>query len=171
MLKISNQDFLKSKILNDFIKILDGKDTKSVFKKLGLLHPSEIAVYIQILSDYHRKKLLNILKRNFDSRILVELERGFLKKIILELDFKTLSKAIVELDSDDAVDIIESLDIDIRLKILSSIPESNRLSIEKNLSFPSNSAAKLMQIELIKVPQFYDVGNVIDLLRKKKEST
>ena len=169
MIKISNQDFIKSKILDDFIKILEGKDAKRVFEKLELFHPSEIAVYIQMLGDYHRKKLLNVLKRNFDSRILVELEKRFLKKIIKELDFKTLSKAIVELDSDDAVDIIESLAIDIRLKILSSIPESDRLLIEKNLSFPDNSAAKLMQIELIKVPQFYDVGNVIDLLRKKKD--
>ena len=84
----NNLDFLKPDIFNSFIDLLEKKDTKKIFKKIKNFHPSEIASYIQILDVKHRKQLLNILSKDFDSKILVELEPSFLQKIVNEIELK-----------------------------------------------------------------------------------
>ena len=62
--------------------------------------------------------------------------------------------------------IIEVLDSEKKLKILSEIPKKDRLFIEDNLSYDENTAGRLMQKEVVKIPFDFDVGNTIDFLRK-----
>ncbi len=164
----NNLDFLKPDKFNTFIDLLEKKETKKIFKKIKDFHPSEIASYIQILDIKHRKQLLQILSKDFESQILVELEPSFLKKIVHEIDIKIVSKAINDLDSDDAALIIDSLDIKKKKIVLSKIPDKNRSSIEDNLSYDENTAGRLMQIELVRVPINFSVGDVIDHLRKNR---
>ncbi len=167
--KQNNLDYLKPDIFNNFVDLLERKDSKRLFKKIKDFHPSEIASYIQIFNENHRKKLLKILEKDFDSRILVELEPEFLEKIIHEIDFKIISRAANELDADEAASIIEKLDVEKRNIVLSKLKHKDRLPIEDSLSFPENSAGRLMQVEIIKVPKNFNVGNVIDFLRKEKD--
>ncbi len=166
--KINNPDSINSDILNNFIDLLEKKDTKRIFHKIKNYHPAEIASYIQIFNDTHRKKFIRVLSKNFDSRILVELEPNFLENIIDEFDLDILVTAISELNSDDAASIIEVLDTAQKREVLSKISIKNRISIEDNLRYPENSAGRLMQSEIIKIPINFNVGEVIDFLRKKK---
>ena len=162
----NNFDYLKPDILNGFIDLLEKKDSRRLFNKIKNFHPSEIASYIQILNYRHRRRLLEILSKDFDSQILVELEPNFLEKIINEIDFEIISKSINELDSDEAASLLVHLDSDRRKVILSKIPEKDRIFIEDNLSYKENTAGRLMQSELVKIPNGFNVGNVIDYLRK-----
>ncbi len=164
----NNLDFLKPDIFNSFIDLLEKKDTKKIFKKIKNFHPSEIASYIQILDVKHRKQLLNILSKDFDSKILVELEPSFLQKIVNEIELKIIYKAINELDSDDAAIIIGSLDDEKKKLVLSKISRKERTFIEDNLSYDENTAGRLMQLELVRIPVHSNVGDVIDYLRKKR---
>ncbi len=164
----NNLDFLKPDIFNSFIDLLEKKDTKKIFKKIKNFHPSEIASYIQILDVKHRKQLLNILSKDFESKILVELEPSFLQKIINEIELKIIYKAINELDSDDAALIISSLDNEKKKLVLSKISRKERTFIEDNLSYDKNTAGRLMQLELVRIPVHFNVGDVIDYLRKKR---
>ena len=164
-----DDNFLDPRVIDDFIKLLDKKNIKEISKKIKLLHPSQIADYLQILNADQRKKFLQILKKDFDIQILAELEISFLEKIIDEIDFNVLSKAINELDSDDAANIIEILDEKKRQEILVQIPDKDRIFIEDNFNFPENTAGRLMQFEVVKVFHTFNVGDVIDLLRKSKD--
>ena len=164
-----NKNFLEPEIVNEFIELLEKKNTKKLKKRIQNFHSSEIAAYLQILNDLNRRRLLKILKKNFDSQILVELETNFLEKIINEIEFSILSKAIGELNSDDAVSIIESLDEKKRKKLLSKISTKEKKFFEENLKFPENSAGRLMQLEVVKISQDANVGQVIDFLRKSKD--
>ena len=164
----NNLDFLKPDIFNSFIDLLEKKDTKKIFKKIKNFHPSEIASYIQILDVKHRKQLLNILSKDFESKILVELEPSFLQKFINEIELKIIYKAINELDSDDAALIINSLDDEKKKLVLSKISRKERTFIEDNLSYDENTAGRLMQLELVRIPVHFNVGDVIDYLRKKR---
>ena len=166
--KATNLDVLKPDFFNGFIDTLEKKDSKKLFKKIKDFHPSEIAAYLQILNDHHRSKLIKFLENDFDIKILVELEQSFLEKIIDEIDFNIIKKAINNLDSDEAASIIDVLDSEKKTKILSEIPKKDRLFIEDNLSYEENTAGRLMQKEVVKIPSGYDVGNTIDFLRKTK---
>ena len=119
-----------------------------------------------MLNEEHRTRFIKFLEKDFDIKILAELEQSFLEKIIDEFSFKTIEKAIKKLDSDEAASIIEVLDSEKKLKILSEIPKKDRLFIEDNLSYDENTAGRLMQKEVVKIPFDFDVGNTIDFLRK-----
>ena len=59
MIKTSNQDFLKSKILDDFIKILEGKDAKRVFSsadKVVLMREVDPEVIIRVVGAMQAAK-------------------------------------------------------------------------------------------------------------------
>ena len=164
--KSNNLDVLKPHFFNGFIDTLENKDIKKLFKKIKDFHPSEIAAYLQILNDDHREKLIKFLEKDFNIRILVELEQSFLEKIINDFNFKIIKKAISQLDSDEVANLIEVLDPDKKRNLLSEIPKKDRLFIESNLSYKENTAGRLMQKEVVKIPLDYDVGNTIDFLRK-----
>ncbi len=166
----NNQDYFKPENINSFIELIEKEESKKLFNIVKDFHPSEIAYYIQAFSENHRKKFIATLANDFDPSILVELEPNFLEKIIDEFDLIVLSRAINELNSDDAASIINLLDLGRKNKILSKISSKNRISIEDNLSYKENSAGRLMQSEIVKIPIDLNVGHVIDFLRKKKKN-
>lgn len=161
-------DILKPEFFNSFIKALENKNSKILLAKIRDFHPSEIASYIQTLNEFHRKKLLKLLEKDFDGRVLVELEPAFLEKIINEIDFKIIKKAVNELDSDEAASIIELLNYENKNRILSEISKKDRSFIEDNLSYKDNTAGRLMQKEVVKVLHSFNVGDTIDHLRRSK---
>ena len=163
-----NLDVFEPYFFNSFIDNLEKKNSKNLLALIKDFHPAEIASYLQILNELHRKKLLKLLEKDFDGKILVELEPSFLEKIIDEIDFKIIKKAVNELDSDEAASIIELLDFEKKNRILSEISKKDRSLIEDNLSYKENTAGRLMQKEVVKVLHNFDVGGTIDYLRKSK---
>ena len=76
-----------------------------------------------------------------------------------------------ELDTDDAVAIIEDMDVEDQREVLRALDPDDRAAIEEALSYPEESAGRLMQRELIAVPDHWTVGDVIDFLRHHEELT
>ena len=171
-IKEYNISYFKHDIINNFIDLLKKKERKNLFNKIKKYHPSEIASYIQTFDKRHRKEFIKDLSNDFDSRILVELEPSFLGKIIGEFNINIISNAIKEMDSDDAASIINVLDVNTKKqKVLRIKFQNYRLLIEDNLSYRENTAGRLMQAELVKIPINFNVGHVIDFLRKKTKIT
>jgi magnesium transporter len=69
------------------------------------------------------------------------------------------------------VAIIEDLDADDRAEVLRQMEPDDRAAIEEALSYPEESAGRLMQRELIAVPEHWTVGDVLDYLRGHDELT
>jgi len=169
-IKEDNISSFKHDIINSFIDLLKKKESKKLFNKIKKYHPSEIASYIQTFDKRHRKEFIQILSNDFDSRILVELEPSFLRKIIREFNINIISNAIKEMDSDDAASIINVLDVNTKQKVFTKISPNYRLLIEDNLSYRENTAGRLMQAEIVKIPINFNVGQTIDFLRKKNKN-
>jgi magnesium transporter len=55
--------------------------------------------------------------------------------------------------------------------VLRALAPDDRAAIEEALSFPEESAGRLMQRELIAVPEHWTVGQVIDYLREHRDLT
>ena len=55
--------------------------------------------------------------------------------------------------------------------VLRAMEPDDRAAIEEALSYPEESAGRLMQRELIAVPEHWTVGDVIDYLRGNEELT
>ena len=52
--------------------------------------------------------------------------------------------------------------------MLAALPAEDRVLVEEGLSFPEDSAGRLMQREVVTVPSFWTVGQTIDFLRNEE---
>ena len=78
---------------------------------------------------------------------------------------KEVAQAFTELETDDAVDILEDLDEEAKQEILAAVPAEERAILEEGLTYPEDSAGRLMQRDLVAVPSYWTVGETIDFLR------
>jgi magnesium transporter len=73
------------------------------------------------------------------------------------------------METDDAVALIEDLDEDEQQAVLEKMEPDDRAAVEEALSYPEESAGRLMQRDLCAVPEHWNVGQVIDYLRSTKD--
>ncbi len=128
------------------------------------LHEADQASLLEALDHDSRPKLIELLGSRFDFAALTEVDDSVREDILEELDTETLVEGMRELDSDDAVYILEDLDQDEQNEILDALPAIDRAQLQKSLDYKEGTAARLMQTQLIAVPPFWTVGQVVDHL-------
>ena len=154
------------KIINECL-IKDNKIELS--KIIKDLHNADIAEIIQNLDSNDRLNFISKIKSYFNPEILTYLSESIREEIIENLDIKQLAFNASELDVDDAVDVIEDLEEYDKEVFLDNIPETERKLIQEGLTFPQDSAGRLMQREFVSMNVDWNVGQAIDSLRRDKE--
>lgn len=129
------------------------------------LHAADIADFIDAISYDQRKNLINIIRESFNPEILIDLDYSVREEIVDLLGTKHSANAIHSLDKDDAVDIIENLGESDRQEILDAMPSRHREMLEEGLSYPEDSAGRLIEENIVSIPEFWTVGQTIDYLR------
>ncbi len=124
------------------------------------------ASILEQVADPERDKLVEILKRDLDPETLVELDEEILEDVLDQLDSKDIAAAARELETDDAAAIIEELPEEERQEVLAELPAQERADIESALAYPEDTAGRLMQRSLVKIPDGWTVGEVIDHCRE-----
>jgi len=163
-----NLDFNKNFITTFSDKINIG-DLKFINQTLKDLHPSDIANLIENLSYETRVKLIEIESFNVAPEIFIELNESIQSEVLLLLSIDSISNIIKRLESDDAVSILENLELDKKNLILDKLPPKDRFLLEEGLSYPEDSAARIMQREFTAIPSDWTVGQTIDYLRESKD--
>ncbi|MCW8862862.1 MAG: magnesium transporter, partial [Rhodospirillales bacterium] len=148
------------------IDALDRGDRDEVNVLVLPLHHSDLADLFERLSADQRKSLFGHIRENLTPELFSELDETVRDELIDELGIENLAGFVRELDSDDAIQIIEELEEDEQQAVLDAIPPEDRALIEEGLSYPEYSAGRLMQRELVAVPSFWNVGEIIDYLRE-----
>src|SRR3546814_8717282 len=72
-----------------------------------------------------------------------------------------VAEIATQLDTDDAVAIIEDMEEDDQQAVLEALHPEDRAAIEDALSYPEESAGRLMQRDLVAVPEYITVGQEI----------
>lgn len=133
---------------------------------LGELSASGQAFVLEQVAEPERDKLVGILKRDLDPEALTELDEEVLEDVLEQLDSKDIAAAAHELEADDAAVLLEDLPEDERREVLAELPPDERADIESALAYPEGTAGRLMQRSLVKVPDGWMVGQVIDHCRE-----
>jgi magnesium transporter len=98
--------------------------------------------------------------------VLAEMNDFVREGLIDEMEPQQVADIAGQLDTDDAVALIEDLDDADQQAVLPRMEPDDRAAVEEALSFPEESAGRLMQRDLIAVPEHWKVGAVIAYLRK-----
>ncbi len=129
------------------------------------LRAGEIADLLEELSSEDRVQLLTQLRDHLDPEVLTHLDEGVREQIYEFLGSSEVAAAITELETDDAVDIIEDLDEEERQEVLDQLSVADRAILEEALSYPEDSAGRMMQREIVTVPPQWTVGDAVDYMR------
>ena len=113
-----------------------------------------------------REGLVKALAGIVDADVLAEMNDYVREDLLDEMEPQQVADIAGQLDTDDAVALIEDLDRDEQQAVLqrdgARRPRRGRGSAR---AIPEESAGRLMQRELIAVPEHWKVGQVIDYLR------
>lgn len=160
---------LNPNVVRDVVIALENRDREAVYKIVEPFHHAEVADLIEMLRGPTRILLIDHLKPKFDPVILTELDEKVRDEVAEQLGIETIAVAIASLDSDDALSLISTLEEKKQRRVLHAIPNALRSMLEEGLAFPEDSAGRLMQRELVAVPTFWTVGEVIDFLRESDD--
>jgi magnesium transporter len=159
-----NKEFIK--VINEKIR---NQDTDFLAKSLKELLPADSADIIENLNPENRSKLIELEGFNIDPEIFVELNESIQTEIFLILSVESIASLLKKLESDNALKILENLDQSKKETVLNRLPPKDRFLLEESLSYPEDTAARIMQREFTAIPSNWSVGQTIDYLRENKD--
>ena len=159
-----NKEFIKT-----FSEKIQSNDVQFVNQTLKDLHESDVANLIENLSYDSRTKLIEIEAFNIDPDIFIELNESIQSEVLHLLSSNSIINIVKRLESDDSIKILENLDKDKKKLVLDKLPPKDKFLLEEGLSYPEDSAARIMQREFTAIPSNWSVGQTIDYLRENKD--
>jgi magnesium transporter len=166
--KKANFEFNKE-FINVFNKKIKDNDTTFLDKTLKELHPADSADIIENLTPENRSKLIELEGFNLDSEIFIELNESIQSEIFISLSTESIVNILKRLESDNALKSLENLDEKKKSVVLDKLPPKDRFLLQEGLSYPEDSAARIMQREFTAIPSNWSVGQTIDYLRENKD--
>jgi len=157
----------------EFIKVVTDKissnDVQFITNSFNEMHPADAADIIEHLNQNDRESLIKLNNFKIDPEVFVELNESIQTEIINYLSASSIVNILKNLESDDAIKILENVEEKDKNVILSSLPPKDRFALLESLSYPEDSAARIMQREFTAIPSNWSVGQTIDYLRENKE--
>lgn len=164
-------DRLKPEYVASVREAVETGDNDRARELVSPLHPADIADLIELTPAEERAAIVAALGDLVGAEVLSELNDYVREELIEALEPEQVAELAAELDTDDAVAIIEDLEEDDQRAVLDAMEPEDRAAIESALAYPEESAGRLMQRDLVAVPQHMTVGQVIDYLRDNHDLT
>ena len=159
-------DRLRVELITDAV---EAEDSLELTHLLEPLHSADIADLLEQISDSQRRALLRLWKGGMDGDTLSDLDEGLRLEVIRDLAPEDLAIAVRDLETDDVVDLVEDLDGAEKGAILRVLEAADRVAVEQSLTYPEESAGRLMQRELVMGPDSWNVGQAIDYMRRQDD--
>lgn len=156
---------LSNTLSKQIIHALEENNQTQARELLADQHAADIADLLSVLPHDLREALIEAIKATFDPDILVELDNDIREEIIELLGTHKSAHVISELETDDAVEVLSEMDEENQQELLQAIPKEQREILEESLAYPEDSAGRLVEKNLVAVPEFWSVGETIDYLR------
>jgi len=166
---IDEEDRLRPEFVDRVLDAVDAGDDETARVLVAPLHPADVADLIELAARDERDGLVRALAGIVDADVLAEMNEHVREALIDALAPDQVARIAGELETDDAVAILEDLEEDEQQAVLRAMEPDDRAAIEEALTYPEESAGRLMQRDLIAVPEHWNVGQVIDYLRSTRD--
>ncbi|WP_242185620.1 magnesium transporter [Sphingomonas sp. CARO-RG-8B-R24-01] len=163
--QLDEDDRLKPEFVRAVIDAVQAGDAETARSLVEPLHPADIADLFELTPADCRAALASAITDLLDGDVFAEMNDYVREDLIDSLSATQVADIASELDTDDAVAIIEDMEPADQREVLRALDPDDRAAIEEALSYPEESAGRLMQRELIAVPEHWTVGDTLDYLR------
>lgn len=162
---------LEPEYLSSILNALETHQDEEVYRLVQPFHAADIADLFELVESDNRAPLANALSDLVSADVLAEMNEHVREDVIELIQPSQLADLTGQMESDDAVAIIEDLELADQAAVLAQLDPEDRAAIENALSFPEESAGRIMQRELVAVPEHLTVGQLIDYLRENEDLT
>ncbi len=150
--------------------VQDGKPEEA-YRLAQPLHVADIADLFELTPQQGRNALATALGDLLNADVLAELNDWVRDDLIDVLQPAQVAGLAEQMDTDDAVAMIEDLEEEEQQAVLAELDPEDRAVIEDALSYPEETAGRIMQREMVAAPEHMSVGQLIDFLRENQELT
>lgn len=155
--------------IDQVVEALENSDSQTVVNIFDSLNSADIADLLEKIHPEERQMLVQHYSDELDETVFIEMDPEVRKSLLESLPSETVADYISKLDSDDALDLLHNLDAIFQKEVMRKLTGRDREAIEEGLTFPEESAGRLMQREFVAIPEFWTVGKTIDYLREAAE--
>ncbi|MFM5924762.1 MAG: magnesium transporter [Novosphingobium sp.] len=166
---LDEENTLKKDFVRKVREALEAGETDEVYNLVEPLHPADIADLFELLDADERPALASAITDLMGSEVFAELNDHVRELLVESLPAGEVADIAEQLDTDDAVAMLEDLDEEDQQAVLAEMEPEDRAAIETALSYPEESAGRLMSRDLVAVPEHMSVGDLIDFLREDRD--
>jgi len=148
---------------------LDAGRLGPVRRLVNSLSPAEIGHLLESLPSAKRAVVWGLVDPEDDGEVLLHVGDEVRESLIAEMDPDELVAAVEDLDIDDLADLVEDLPDQVIDEILHGMDRENRERLEQVLSYPEDTAGRLMNPDVVTVRADVTVDVVLRYLRLRGE--
>jgi magnesium transporter len=163
---LDEENTLKPEFVRRVRDALDAGEDDTVYDLVEPLHPADVADLFELLDAGERPALAKAISDLMGGPVFAELNDHVRELLLESLPASDVADIAEQLDTDDAVAMLEDLDEDDQQAVLAEMEPEDRAAIESALSYPEESAGRLMSRDYVAVPEHMSVGDLIDFLRE-----
>ena len=153
----------------ELTELLQNKKLKEVKNMLMDMNEHDIAELIQELPNDKLIKTFRLLPKEIATDVFVNLDDEVQMNLITSLTNAEATEIIEDMYSDDAADLFDEMPAIMVNKLLSHVSKETRMTINKLLNYPDNSAGSLMATEYIHLKKGLTIKQSIARIKKQKD--
>ncbi|KAF1711437.1 magnesium transporter [Pseudoxanthomonas kalamensis DSM 18571] len=148
---------------------LDSGRLGPVRRLVNTLSPAEIGNLLESLPPGKREVVWGLVDAEDDGEVLVHVGDEVRESLLADMDPDEIVAAVEDLDIDDLADLVEDLPGTVIDEVLKSMDRENRERLEQALSYPEDTAGRLMNPDVVTVRADVNVDVVLRYLRLRGE--
>lgn len=148
---------------------LDSGRFGPVRRLVNTLSPAEIGNLLESLPPAKRTIVWGLVDAEDDGEVLVHVGDEVRESLLAEMDPDEIVAAVEDLDIDDLADLVEDLPDTVIDEVLKSMDRENRERLEQVLSYPEDTAGRLMNPDVVTVRTDTTIDVVLRYLRLRGE--
>lgn len=147
---------------------LDSGRLGPVRRLINTLAPAEIGNLLESLPP-GKREVVGLVDPEDDGEVLVHVGDEVRESLLADMDPDEIIAAVEDLDIDDLADLVEDLPDTVIDEVLKSMDRENRERLEQVLSYPEDTAGRLMNPDVVTVRADVNVDVVLRYLRLRGE--
>lgn len=143
-------------------------EVQELRQKIALLHAADLADVLESLPEEQRQALWSLIDNQRRGQVMIETAETVWESLIEHMSVKDILQAIAPLDIDDQAWLTNALPRDLTRRILTSLEPHLRQRVVGMMNFERDRVGRIMDFNLITVPDDINLATVQRYLRRRK---
>lgn len=156
---------LDKKTIDLLTKSVDREDKSVILQITQKIDEVQLAYFLSISTAEHRSQLVKIVDQGLLERAFIHIVPELRVEIIDILGIRKTAKILAALNAEDIVAIVKDLDDKTKINIIKFLPQAIKNSVDELLSYPEESAGRLIHKDIVIAPEYWTIEQLLKFLR------